>query len=128
MSTTESNIKTQLIVSTSAPSSSTQPGVPQSLPLSTPTPLTATASVPLPSPPLTPFYDDKSTEKCYKKEKQILLEFDQQVKGREICSSFDYIVYRKKRERESTYASSLLLSSNINVCIGCCISTPIRDI
>ena len=126
MSTTESNIKNQSIASTSASSLPTQSGVPPSpLPLPIATPLTATTSLPLPSPPLTPFYDDKSTEKCYKKEKQILLEFDQQVKGRKICSSFDYIEYIGKRAHMHFL---LLLSSNINVCIGCCISTPIRDI
>jgi hypothetical protein len=91
MSTTESNIKNQPIVSTSASSSSIHSGIPPPLLLPTATPLTATPSVPLPPPPPppTPFYDDKSTEKFYKKEKQILLEFDQLVKGRRICSSCD---------------------------------------
>jgi hypothetical protein len=43
-----------------------------------PAPLTSTISLPI-SP--TPFNDDKPIEKFYKKEKQILLEFDQIFKG-----------------------------------------------
>ena len=52
-----------------------------------PLPLTSTAS--LPSSP-TPFNDDKPIEKFYKKEKQILIEFDQIVKG--ICYIY-FIIY-----------------------------------
>jgi SLIT-ROBO Rho GTPase activating protein len=81
MSTTESNITNQPVVCTSASSSSTNSGIPPPLLLPTATPLTATPSIPLPSPPPpTPFYDDRPIEKFYKKEKQILLEFDQLVK------------------------------------------------
>ncbi len=89
MSTTESNITNQPVVCTSASSSSTNSGIPPPLLLPTATPLTATPSIPLPSPPPpTPFYDDRPIEKFYKKEKQILLEFDQLVKGRDVFSSF----------------------------------------
>ena len=63
------------IVSSSYPSNSPQIQTPP-LP---PTPLIVTGS--LPSSPA-PFNDDKPIEKCYKKEKHILLEFDQIVKGR----------------------------------------------
>jgi hypothetical protein len=42
-----------------------------------PLPLTSSASLPSPA----PFNEDKPTEKFYKKEKQISLEFDQIVKG-----------------------------------------------
>jgi hypothetical protein len=81
MSTTiESNLKNQ-------------PSVPCSiLSISSPTPLLLPNSLPLTptsSLPSTPsaFYDDRSTEKLYKKQKQILFEFDQIVKGIEICHS-----------------------------------------
>ncbi len=101
MSTLESNIKNQLIVSTSAPSSS-QPAIPSPLSLPTAAPLTLTTSLP-PSLPA-PFYDDKPIEKLYKKEKQILLEFDQIVKGRKIFVSS--ICHEKKYQvRRSPYAS-----------------------
>ena len=60
-----------------------QPTVPPPLLLPPAMSLTPTTSVALPSPPpSTPFYDDKPVEKFYKKEKQILLEFDQLVKGK----------------------------------------------
>jgi len=42
-----------------------------------PLPLTSSASLPSPA----PFNEDKPTEKFYKKEKQISVEFDQIVKG-----------------------------------------------
>jgi hypothetical protein len=45
-----------------------------------PPPLPLTTSTSLPSSPA-PFNEDKPIEKFYKKEKQILLEFDQIVKG-----------------------------------------------
>jgi hypothetical protein len=78
MSTIETNLKNPLIASTSATSSSSQPVIPGPLLLPIAAPLTPTTS--LPSTP-SPFYDDKPTEKLYKKEKQILFEFDQIVKG-----------------------------------------------
>jgi hypothetical protein len=71
MSTIESNTKNHPIISASASLSSQPVVVPPPL-------LLPTTS--LPSTP-TPFYDDKSTEKLYKKPKQISLEFDQIVKG-----------------------------------------------
>jgi hypothetical protein len=84
MSTVESNIKNQPIISTPA---STQPVIPPPLLLPTTAPLTPTTSLtpttPLPSSPAS-FYDDKQIEKFYKKEKQIHLEFEQIVKGIEI--------------------------------------------
>jgi len=90
MSTIESNLINQPITSISASSSSSpQSVIPPPLLLPTPTPLTATTSLPLPSPPPptpTTFYDDKLIEKFYKKEKQILLEFEQIVKGTKISS------------------------------------------
>jgi hypothetical protein len=79
MSTIETNLMNQPITSASATSSVSQPvTLPPPLLLPTTAPLTPTTS--LPSTP-SPFYDDKPTEKLYKKEKQILLEFDQIVKG-----------------------------------------------
>jgi hypothetical protein len=78
MSTIETNLKNPLIASTSATSTASQPVIPAPLLLPITAPLTPTTS--LPSTP-SPFYDDKSTEKLYKKEKQILFEFDQIVKG-----------------------------------------------
>jgi hypothetical protein len=55
------------------PINSQQPQTPPLPPL----PLTSSASLPSPA----PFNEDKPTEKFYKKEKQISLEFDQIVKG-----------------------------------------------
>ena len=64
-------------------SASNQPAIPPPLSLPSPMPLTPTTSLAFPSPPpSTPYYDDKPVEKFYKKEKQILLEFDQLVKGK----------------------------------------------
>jgi hypothetical protein len=52
-----------------------------------PPPLPLTSSTSLPSSPA-PFNEDKPIEKFYKKEKQILFEFDQIVKGIFIYSFF----------------------------------------
>ncbi|UJR08493.1 hypothetical protein I4U23_012759 [Adineta vaga] len=84
MATSEINFKTQPITSSSTPSSPlpTTPPPPLLLPSANATSLTPTSLTPTTSSPSTPspFYDDKPIEKCYKKEKQILFEFDQTVK------------------------------------------------
>lgn len=72
----------QSIVSSMYPSNP-QPQTPP------PPPIPLTTSSSLPSSPA-PFNDEKSNEKFYKKQKQILLEFDQIVKGTDI-----YIYYHK---------------------------------
>jgi hypothetical protein len=105
MSTIESNIKNQPIISNSASSSSStsQSVIPPPLLLPTTTSLAPTPSLPLPSPPPpTPYYDDKSTEKCYKKEKQILIEFDQIVKGiKRICPFFSFNKYITSEKKQN---------------------------
>ncbi|CAF1005375.1 unnamed protein product [Adineta steineri] len=82
MSTIETNLKNSPIISTSGTSSlSAQhitPPPPLLLPIAAPLTPTTSSSPSTPSP--SPFYDDKPTEKYYKKEKQILIEFDQIVK------------------------------------------------
>lgn len=69
MSTGEINPKIQLNASISAASSSSSP------------------SAESPS-NVTTFYDEKPTEKFYKKEKQILIEFDQIVRGKNVKKNF----------------------------------------
>ena len=79
MSTVESNLKNQSVELSST--SLSQPGTSFPIVLRTTGPLTPAASIP--SSP-TFVTDDKPIEKLYKKEKQILFEFDQIVKGIEI--------------------------------------------
>lgn len=77
-------------------SASNQPAIPPPLSLPSPMPLTPTTSLAFPSPPpSTPFYDDKPVEKFYKKEKQILLEFDQLVKGKIISSRSSSMIHQQ---------------------------------
>lgn len=85
MATTEVNLKSLPMTPTSAPSSPQPTTSPLLLALPPPPPSTAslTPTTSSPSTP-SPFYDDnKPIEKCYKKEKQILFEFDQTVKGKD---------------------------------------------
>lgn len=85
MSTTESNSTTPLVLPTSNSSqpitiSIPSPTTPTPPPLTIPSASALTPTTSLPSSPAL-FHDDKPIEKLYKKEKQILLEFDQIRKG-----------------------------------------------
>ncbi|CAF1490729.1 unnamed protein product [Rotaria sordida] len=74
MSTIETNLKNQPIVSISVSPQAIKSLPPPSLSISTTSSLTPNTSS------ATIFYDDKQIEKTYKKGKQILFEFDQIVK------------------------------------------------
>jgi hypothetical protein len=103
------------------PTNSQQPQTPPLPPL----PLTFTTSLPS-SPAL--FNDDKPIEKCYKKEKQILFEFDQIVKGIFFVFSsllLDLLVSRRISSLKCTHFSLII---HINTPTECCISTIVHTI
>ncbi|CAF4641106.1 unnamed protein product [Rotaria socialis] len=80
MSTIESNPKNQPVLSISTSLQPVTPSPTPPPPLIIPNASTITPTTSLPSSPAL-FHDDKPIEKLYKKEKQILFEFEQIVKG-----------------------------------------------